>query len=111
QDAPHAEDKLVRVMRGRMFDVAVDLRPASPTYRRWEGFELSAENLEALFIPQGFAHGFLTLEPDTDILYQMGQRHVPGQARGIRYDDPAIGVAWPAAPAVIGPADLAWPGL
>lgn len=111
QDAPYAEDKLVRVVRGRIFDVAVDLRPASPTYRRWQGFDLSEANLEALFIPKGFAHGFITLEPDTDILYQMGQIHVPGQARGLRYDEPAIGVDWPAAPAVVGEADLNWPRL
>lgn len=111
QDPPHAEDKLVRVVRGRIFDVAVDLRPGSPTYRQWAGFELTAEGMEALFIPQGFAHGFLTLEPDTDILYQMGQIHVPGQGRGLRYDDPAIGVTWPALPAVIGEADLTWPVL
>lgn len=111
QDPPFAEAKLVRAVRGRAFDVAVDLRPDSPTYRLWTALELSAGRMDAVFIPEGCAHGFITLEPDTELLYQMGRMYEPGQARGLRYDDPAIGVAWPAAPAVIGDADLNWPRL
>lgn len=111
QDPPHAEAKIVRVTRGRVFDVAVDLRPDSPTRRQWVARELSAERANALFIPEGCAHGFLTLEPDTDVLYQMGRPYTPGHGRGYRFDDPAFAVAWPLAPAVIGPADLAWPAF
>lgn len=109
QPAPHAETKLVRVARGRVFDVAVDLRPDSPTHRRWTAAELSAENLRGLFIPAGVAHGFLTLEPDTDVLYQIAPAFKPGFEAGVRWDDPAFAIAWPAAPAVISPRDAAYP--
>ena len=109
QPAPNAETKLVRVSRGRIFDVAIDLRPASPTYRRWVAAELSAENLLALFIPEGVAHGFLTLEPDTDVIYQIAPAFRPGHEAGVRWDDPAFGVQWPAAPALISPRDAAYP--
>jgi dTDP-4-dehydrorhamnose 3,5-epimerase len=111
QAPPHDEAKLVRVVRGAAYDVVVDLRRDSPSYRRWIATTLSAENGEALLIPAGCAHGFLTLEDATDVLYQIDQLYVPGQARGLRYDDPTIAVAWPAAPRVIAPADLAWPAL
>ena len=111
QAPPNDEAKLVRVTRGAIYDVVVDLRRDSPTFRRWIAATLSADNGEALLIPAGCAHGFLTLEAATDVLYQIDRLHVPGQARGLRYDDPAIGVAWPAPPRVIAPADLAWPGL
>jgi dTDP-4-dehydrorhamnose 3,5-epimerase len=111
QAPPHDEAKLVRVARGAAYDVVVDLRRDSPTYRRWIAATLSADNGEALLIPVGCAHGFLTLEDATDVLYQIDRLYVPGQARGLRYDDPAIAIAWPAAPRVIAPADLAWPGL
>lgn len=109
QDPPYAESKIARVVRGAIFDVVVDLRPASPTFRRWIGRRLDAVRANALFIPEGCAHGFLTLEDDTDILYQMGRPYVGGQAMGLRYDDPGIGIVWPAAPQVIAEADLAWP--
>lgn len=109
QPAPHAETKLVRVTRGRVFDVAVDLRPDSPTHRRWTAAELSAENLVGLFIPEGVAHGFLTLEPDTDVLYQIAPAYRPGHAAGVRWDDPAFGIDWPARPALLSPADAAYP--
>jgi len=108
QDPPFAEAKLVRAMRGRAFDVAVDLRPESPTFRRWTSVVLDAAAMNAIFIPEGCAHGFLTLEADTDILYQMGRDFEPGHARGYRYDDPAFGIAWPSEPRVIGEADLGW---
>jgi len=111
QDPPFAEAKLVGVGRGAVFDVVVDLRRQSPTFRRWEGFALSAANGRQLFIPEGCAHGFLTLEPETDMIYLMGSKHVPGQARGHRYDDPAFAILWPAPPALIGAADLAWPAF
>lgn len=98
QAAPNAETKLVRVTAGRAFDVAVDLREGSPTFRRWTAAELSAENLVALFIPEGVAHGFLTLEPDTDVLYQIAPGYRPGFDAGVRWNDPAFGIEWPSAP-------------
>ena len=109
QPAPHAETKLVRVTRGRAFDVAVDLRPGSPTYRRWTGTELSAENLQGLFIPEGVAHGFLTLEPDTDVLYQIAPKFSPGHEAGVRWNDPAFAIAWPAEPRLISDRDASYP--
>jgi dTDP-4-dehydrorhamnose 3,5-epimerase len=109
QPAPHAETKLVRCVRGRIFDVAVDLRSGSPTHRRWVGVELSADNLRGLFIPEGVAHGFLTLEPDSDVLYQIAPKYEPGHEAGVRWDDPAFGVAWPEAPALISPRDATYP--
>jgi dTDP-4-dehydrorhamnose 3,5-epimerase len=109
QPSPNGETKLVRVSRGRIFDVAVDLRPASPTYRRWTAAELSAENLAALFISEGIAHGFLTLEPDTDVVYQIAPTFRPGHEAGVRWDDPAFGITWPAPPALISPRDAAYP--
>ena len=109
QPGPHAETKLVRVTRGRVFDVAVDLRPDSPTYRRWTGAELSADNLTALMIPHGVAHGFLTLEPDTDVLYQIAPVYMPGHEAGVRWDDPAFAIDWPATPQLISPRDAAYP--
>ena len=109
QKAPRAETKLVRCVRGRVFDVAVDLRPDSPTHRRWVAAELTAENLRALLIPEGVAHGFLTLEPDTDVLYQIAPTYTPGHAAGVRWDDPAFAIAWPAAPKLMSPADAAYP--
>ena len=83
QSAPFAETKLVRAVRGRVFDVAVDLRPTSPSYRRWTAAELSADNLRGLFIPEGVAHGYLTLEPDTDVLYQIAPAYTPGHEAGV----------------------------
>jgi len=111
QAPPYAEAKIVRVTRGAIFDVAVDLRPESPTYRHWIGARLEAESGDALLIPEGCAHGFLTLEDETDVLYLMDRMFAPGHARGLRYDDPAIGVVWPSPPRVISAADLAWPPL
>ena len=108
QNAPYAETKLVRAVRGRVFDVAVDLRPDSPTHRRWTATELSATNLRGVFIPAGVAHGFLTLEPDTDILYQIAPAFTPGHAAGVRWDDPAFSIAWPGVPALMSPADAAY---
>ena len=109
QAAPHAEAKLVRVTRGRVFDVAVDLRPHSPTYRQWTGAELSAENLVGLYIGEGIAHGFLTLEPDTDVVYQIAPAYRPGHDAGVRWDDPTFGIAWPMAPVLISARDAGYP--
>ena len=109
QAAPHAETKLVRVTRGRVFDVAVDLRPDSPTHRHWIAAELSAENLVGLFIPEGVAHGFLTLEPDSDVVYQIAPGYRPGHEAGVRWDDPAFAIDWPTRPQLISPRDAAYP--
>lgn len=109
QPAPYAEAKLVRCVRGRIFDVIADIRPDSPTYRNWISVILDAARANAIFVPEGCAHGFLTLEPECDVLYQMGRPYVPGQARGFRYDDPGFAITWPAPPAIISPADLGWP--
>ena len=109
QAPPHGEPKLVRASRGRMFDVAVDLRRDSPTYCRWAGAELSADAGDALYIPDGCAHGFLTLSDDVVVSYLMGAPYVPGAERGVRWDDPAFGLDWPGAPAVIAERDRTWP--
>ena len=108
QAAPHAERKLVRVTRGRVFDVAVDLRPDSPTYRQWVGEELSADNLLALYIPEGVAHGFLTLEAHTDVLYQIAPGYTPGHEAGVRWNDPTFGIAWPSPPQIISARDAGY---
>jgi dTDP-4-dehydrorhamnose 3,5-epimerase len=109
QDPPFAEAKFIRVTRGAIFEVVVDIRPASPARYRHITLQLDAETGDGLFIPEGFAHGFLTLQPETDILYQMSRLHEPGHARGLRWDDPALDIRWPAHPAVIGEADRHWP--
>jgi len=109
QAAPRPEPKLVRCTQGRVFDVAVDLRPSSPGFRRWAGVELSAEARNALFIPAGFAHGFLTLEDGSEVFYQMGESYVPELARGVRWNDPAFAIAWPAEPEVLSERDAAYP--
>ncbi|MES3026865.1 MAG: dTDP-4-dehydrorhamnose 3,5-epimerase [Pseudomonadota bacterium] len=107
--APHAEAKLVRATRGAIFDVAVDLRPDSPTYLRWTGAELSAQNGRALLIGKGLAHGFITLQDDTDVLYQIDRIFEPGHGRGARWNDPRFGIEWPATPLVISDRDAAYP--
>jgi len=109
QPAPHGETKLVRTVRGRMFDVALDLRRASPAYLRWTAAELSAGNARALLIPEGVAHGFLTLEPDTDVLYQISPAFQSGHEAGVRWDDPAFAIAWPIAPSLISERDATYP--
>lgn len=109
QPSPHGETKLVRVVRGAVFDVAIDLREGSPTYRRWTAAELTAANGAALLIPEGIAHGFLTLEPDTDVLYQISPKYAPGREAGVRWDDPAFGIDWPETPALISDRDASYP--
>lgn len=98
QAEPHGESKLVRCVRGAIFDVAVDLRGDSATRCEWHGVELSAENRLAYYIPAGLAHGFQTLTDDCEVLYQMGHRYVPDAARGVRFDDPAFAIQWPQPP-------------
>ena len=95
QTPPHAQDKLVRCIRGRIFDVAVDVRAGSPTFGRWVGAELSAENGRQLFVPVGFAHAFLTLEEDCEVTYKCSDLYAPDCDGGVRWDDPAIGIDWP----------------
>lgn len=109
QPAPYGEAKLVRVVRGRIFDVALDLRSGSSSYLRWTAAELSADNGRALLIPEGVAHGFLTLEPATDIFYQIDRMFEPGHGRGVRWNDPAFAIDWPAAPEVISGQDAGYP--
>jgi dTDP-4-dehydrorhamnose 3,5-epimerase len=111
QAEPHAEDKLVRCTAGAIYDVIVDLRPDSPTARRWFGVELSAANHRSLFVPKGLAHGFVTLRDDTEVLYMISVPYAPGFERGLRWNDPAIGVLWPTAPSVVSARDAAYPLL
>jgi dTDP-4-dehydrorhamnose 3,5-epimerase len=111
QAEPHGESKLVRCVRGSIFDVAVDVRRDSATFLRWHGVELSAENGLALYIPAGLAHGFQTLTDNCEVLYQMGHRYVQEAARGVRFDDAAFGIEWPEAPGgrIISERDGAYP--
>lgn len=108
---PHAEVKIVRCNRGRIFDVAVDLRPTSRTFRRWYGLELHAGDGRMLYLPEGCAHGYLTLEPDTEVMYFTSRSYAPASARGVRYDDPSLDIRWPAEPLVVSAADRGWPLL
>ena len=109
QIAPHEETKLVSCFRGAIFDVVVDLRPTSPSYRRWYGARLEASTHAALYVPAGCAHGFITLEDETFVSYAISAPHHPESARGVRYDDPAFAIDWPMAPAVISPRDRTYP--
>jgi len=95
QAPPHAQAKLVRVTKGRVWDVAVDIRVGSPTFGRWVSAELSAENDQQMFIPEGFAHGFLTLEPGTEFLYKVSSVYAPEADGGVRWDDPQLKLPWP----------------
>ena len=113
QSPPHAQDKLVRCGRGALLDVAVDIRKGSPTYGEWSGVELSAENGKQLLIPKGFLHGFVTLEPDTEILYKCSDYYAPECDGAIRFDDPDIGIDWGISPdeAVLSKKDATAPFL
>ncbi len=103
------EAKLVRCTRGAIYDVIIDLRSGSPTYKEWFGVELTATNYQMVYVPEGFAHGYQTLSDDTEICYQTSQFYAPECARGVRYDDPAFGITWPLPVAVISDADRNWP--
>jgi dTDP-4-dehydrorhamnose 3,5-epimerase len=111
QRLPHSETKIVRCLRGVLYDVIVDLRPQSPTCRQWAAFELTAESRSMLYIPAGFAHGFQTLTPDTEISYMISAPYAPDAGWGIRYDDPALGIEWPMAVTCISERDRSWPDL
>ncbi len=111
QAPPFAEVKLVRCVRGALFDVAVDLRPDSPSFRKWFGIELTAENGRGLYVPRGFGHGFLTLADETEVSYQISARFSPPSARGVRYDDPFLGIRWPAKVEVIAARDRDYPDV
>jgi dTDP-4-dehydrorhamnose 3,5-epimerase len=111
QAPPHAETKLVRCTRGAIFDVIVDLRPTSQTYLDHDAVILTEQSRDAIYVPRGCAHGFLTLEDETEVLYQISTPHMPTAARGVRWDDPAFAIVWPLAPDVIAERDRAWPLL
>ncbi len=111
QIAPHEEAKLIRCVRGKVYDVIVDLREGSPTYLGWTGVELSAESRNMFFIPAGCAHGYLSLTDHAEVFYQVSQPYAPESERGIRYDDPTIGIDWPEPVRVISEKDRNWPLL
>lgn len=108
QVKPALEAKLVRCTRGSLFDVVADLRPHSPSYRQWYGIELQADRYQMLFVPEGCAHGYQTLEDNTDLFYMTSQYFSPAEARGMRYDDPVFGIKWPLVPTVISEQDRNW---
>lgn len=111
QRAPVVESKLIRCARGSLYDVIIDMRPDSPSYLQHFGIELTPENGKMLFVPGNFAHGFLTLEDRTEAFYMMGECYAPECGGGLRYDDPALGIIWPAPVAVISEQDRGWPLL
>lgn len=101
QAAPNAQAKLVRCTRGAIYDALIDLRPDSPTYKQWDGYELSAKNHLMLYIPEGCAHGYQTLADNTELFYQLSAAYAPANERGVRWNDPAFGIIWPATDGVI----------
>ncbi len=109
QRAPRAEAKLVRCTRGTIADVILDLRPTSPTYKRWQSFQLSDNDGMALYVPEGLAHGFQTLTDDAEVLYQMSEFYSPEHAEGVRWNDPAFGISWPLPDPILSPKDAAYP--
>jgi dTDP-4-dehydrorhamnose 3,5-epimerase len=108
QIAPYEEAKLVRCTRGAIYDVIIDLRPESPTFKQWIAVELTAENRRMLYVPKGFAHGFQTLEDNTEVFYQMSEFYHPEYARGVRWDDPAFGIKWPIKEIIVSAKDASW---
>ena len=109
QIAPYQESKLIRCTRGAIYDVIIDLRPESPTYKKWTGVELTADNYGLFFVPEDFAHGFITLVDNTEITYQVSQFYTPGSEKGIRFNDPAFNIQWPLEVSVISEKDRTWP--
>ena len=110
QVAPYGETKVVRCTQGRLFDVIIDLRPGSETYMQWYGVELTAKNRKMLVIPPGFAHGFQTLEDDTEVFYLISEFYHPEAARGVRWNDQAFGIKWPETEKrIISQRDQQWP--
>lgn len=111
QNTPFSEIKLIRCIRGSAFDVIVDLRNQSPTFLQYYGVELSEHNLRMMYVPEGFAHGFQTLEDNTELIYHHTAFYTPEQERGIRYDDPRINIAWPLIPRIVSEKDKNYPLL
>jgi dTDP-4-dehydrorhamnose 3,5-epimerase len=111
QKPPHAEVKIVRCTRGAVYDVVVDLRPESPSFRRWYGLELNPENASMLYVPEGCATGYLTLQNDSEIYYHTSAKYAPDAATGIRYDDPAFEIKWPGEILVTSDNDRNWPNF
>jgi len=111
QAVPHEEAKVVRCTMGTIYDVIIDLRPNSPTYKRWVSVDMSAENRRMLYIPEGFAHGFLSMEDDTEVFYQMSEFYAPECARGVRWNDPAFNITWPLGVTVISEKDGQYPNF
>jgi dTDP-4-dehydrorhamnose 3,5-epimerase len=110
QIAPYEETKLVRCMAGSIYDVIIDLRSESETYRRWFGVELTAANRRMLFVPEGFAHGFQTLEDNTEVFYHVSEFYTPKAEQGLRWNDPAFGIEWPTMEGLtISDKDRNWP--
>ena len=109
QRTPHAEVKIVRCLRGAVWDVLVDLRPDAPTFRQWQAFELTAENRLQLYVPKGFAHGFQALTADVEVSYLISELYVPDAASGVRFDDPAFGIPWPLPVTAMSEKDRSWP--
>jgi dTDP-4-dehydrorhamnose 3,5-epimerase len=109
QAQPFGEAKLVRCTAGSLYDVIIDLRPGSPTFKQQVGEVLSAANHRMMYVPEGFAHGFQTLEDDTEVFYQMSQFYSPAHARGVRYDDPAFGIEWKIAEPLMAERDRSYP--
>ena len=109
QVAPKAESKIVRCTKGAIYDVVIDLRPDSPTYCQWISVELTSDNRRMIYVPEGFAHGFQTLENDTEVFYQMNEVYAPECAKGVRWDDPAFGIKWPIFKKIISNKDCKYP--
>ena len=109
QHAPHEEVKVVRCIRGAIYDVIIDLRPESPSYLNWQGFELTEDNGLQLYVPCGFAHGFLTLCEEAAVAYQVSAFYAPGAEGGVRWNDSRFAIEWPGDVAVLSPKDAAWP--
>jgi dTDP-4-dehydrorhamnose 3,5-epimerase len=109
QKPPHGEVKLVRCVKGAIWDAIIDLRPESSSFGKWEGFELTEGNGRMLYVPVGFAHGFQTLQDDADVTYQVSYPYTPGVEGGVRHDDPAFGIDWPLPVSTISDKDAAWP--
>jgi len=109
QTGADAEVKLIRCLIGAILDVIIDLRPESASYKKWEGFELSEANCDMLYVPRGFAHGFMTLSDNVEVQYLVSAFYAPPAEGGVRWDDPSFAIAWPFAPVVISARDAAWP--